>query len=93
VIIKRGGHGALADGPDGTLTLPPLPVTVVDTVAAGDAFNGGLAAALAEGRPFAEALSWGMAAGALAVTRPGAQGAMPSRAELLALLGQPERPA
>jgi len=63
-------------------------VEAVDTVAAGDAFNGGLAVALAEARPLAEAIRWGLAAGALAVTRAGAQAAMPTRDELLALLAR-----
>ncbi|MGC9042117.1 MAG: PfkB family carbohydrate kinase, partial [Roseiflexus sp.] len=62
-------------------------VTAVDTVAAGDAFNGGLAVALSEGRPFEEAIRWGLAAGALSVTKHGAQPSMPDRAELLALSG------
>lgn len=86
-IVKLGGRGAVICGPEGPRRLEPLPVTPVDTVAAGDAFNGALAAALSEGRPLAEAARWAMAAGALAVTRRGAQGAMPTRAELLALLG------
>jgi ribokinase len=86
VLIKRGGRGALLLDGDGPTWLPPFPVTAVDTVAAGDACNGGLAAALAEGRPLAEAARWGMAAGAIAVTRPGAQAAMPTRDEVLALL-------
>ena len=58
----------------------------IDTVAAGDAFNGGLAAALAEGRSLPEACRWASGAGALAVTVKGAQSAMPTRAELVRLL-------
>jgi ribokinase len=85
-IIKLGGRGAYwSDGRSGRL-VPAFPVTPVDTVAAGDAFNGALSAALSEGRSIDEALRWGMAAGAIAVTRPGAQQAMPTRAELLAFL-------
>lgn len=86
VLLKRGGRGVLSVGAAEQLALPAFPVTPVDTVAAGDAFNGGLAAALAEGRPLREALRWGLAAGAVAVTRAGAQNAMPRRAELEALL-------
>jgi ribokinase len=89
VVIKRGRRGALATTADGLVALPAVPVVAVDTVAAGDAFNGGLAVGLAEGRPLGEALRWGLAAGACAVTRHGAQAAMPTRAELLALLAQP----
>jgi ribokinase len=86
VIIKRSARGAfmLADGTE--TFAPTFPVTAVDTVAAGDAFNGGLAAALCAGLPLATALRWSLAAGALAVTKPGAQEAMPSKDELLALL-------
>jgi ribokinase len=85
-VVKLGARGACWCGPGGEQVLPPFPVAAVDTVAAGDAFNGGLAAALSEGRPMPEALRWGLAAGALAVTRAGAQPALPRRAELLALL-------
>ncbi len=88
VLLKRGARGGLLLDDSGELWLPPFHVTVVDTVAAGDACNAGLAVALAEGRPLAEAARWGMAAGAVAVTRPGAQAAMPTREELLALLGE-----
>jgi ribokinase len=86
-IIKLGARGAFAATPDQTRWFPAFPVTAVDTVAAGDAFNGGLAAALSAGLPLEQAIRWGLAAGAIAVTRPGAQAAMPTRAELLVLLG------
>ena len=85
-IVKLGARGALVCDATGETFAPAFPVTAVDTVAAGDAFNGGLAAALCAGLPFAQALRWALAAGALAVTRPGAQTAMPTHAELLALL-------
>jgi ribokinase len=86
VIIKMGSRGAYSAGPDGGRPLPAFPVEAVDTVAAGDAFNGALAAALCQGLPFNEALRWGLASGALAVTRSGAQEAMPSLDELRELL-------
>ena len=86
-IIKLGARGVFVAGPDHTHWFPAFPVTAVDTVAAGDAFNGGLAAALSAGLPLEQAIRWGLAAGAIAVTRPGAQAAMPTRAELLELLG------
>ena len=66
----------------------PFKVNAIDTVAAGDAFNGGVAAALDDGQPLAEAVRWGAAAGALATTRAGASTSMPYRDELLALLSQ-----
>jgi ribokinase len=85
-IIKMSSRGALWF--DGRIAhiLAPFRVTAIDTVGAGDAFNGGVAAALSEGRPVAEALRWGMACGALSVTKSGAQQSMPARAEVVALL-------
>ena len=66
--------------------MPPFPVVAVDTVAAGDAFNGALAVALAEGNPLARAVRFAAAAGALAVTKSGAQDSMPTRQEVEALI-------
>ena len=66
--------------------IAPFVVEAVDTVGAGDAFNGALAVALAEGREPEEALGWAMAAGALAVTRSGALDSMLRRDEVEALL-------
>lgn len=88
VVVKMGARGAYALDEAGGRVHSAFPVVALDTVAAGDAFNGGLAVALAEGKPFGEALRWGLAAGALSVTRPGAQPSMPDRAELLSLLEQ-----
>ncbi|HLF80272.1 MAG TPA: PfkB family carbohydrate kinase, partial [Anaerolineales bacterium] len=87
-VIKLGSRGAYFAGPQDEGHIPPFPVQAVDSVAAGDAFNGALAAALLEGRPVREALRWAAAGGALAVTRAGAMPSMPSRAELEALLKQ-----
>lgn len=88
VIVKMGSKGAYwTDGFTREFAAAYV-VEAVDTVAAGDAFNGGLAVALAEARPLAEATRWGLAADALAVTRAGAQAAMPTRDELLALLAR-----
>jgi ribokinase len=86
-IVTLGAAGARWSGPAGDGDRPAPAVTAVDTTGAGDAFNGALAAALAEGLDLATAISWGVTAGALAVTRAGAQDAMPARAEVLALLG------
>lgn len=84
VIIKMGERGAYSlNRQTGGAFYPALPVAAVDTVAAGDAFNGALAVALMEGRPVAEAMHWAVAAGALAVSKEGAQPAMPTRRELL----------
>lgn len=87
VILKLGARGALVADATGARLWQAFTVIPVDTVAAGDAFNGGLAVALSEGRSFEEAIRWGLAAGALSVTKPGAQPSMPDRQELLAWLG------
>lgn len=86
VVVTLGAQGAYwTDGAAGGY-VAPFPVAAVDTVAAGDAFNGGLAVALAEGKPLSDAVRWGAAAGALAVTQVGAQDAMPERAAVSQLL-------
>ena len=86
-VITLGEEGAfyIADGEEGFA--PPFEVNIVDTVAAGDAFSAGLAVALAEGGSLPEAVRYGCAAGGLAVSRTGAQEAMPYRHEVDALLG------
>ena len=62
--------------------IPAYRVKAVDTVAAGDAFVGGFAVALSEGLSIMDAATFGNAAAAIAVTRPGAQPSLPNRAEL-----------
>ena len=87
VIIKMGGHGAYVAGADGTRTLVPgFKVKVIDSTAAGDAFNGGLAVALMRGMNLVEAVRFAAAVGAVSVTRPGAQPAMPTAREVSRLL-------
>lgn len=88
VVIKRGRAGAYWTDGTAAQDVPALQVTAVDTVAAGDAFNGGLAVALAEGRPLATALAWAAATAAVSVTRPGAQASLPDRQVMLAQLNQ-----
>ncbi len=84
-VIKLGAQGAYwADGA-GAGEVQPFAVQAVDTVAAGDAFNGALAVALSEGHSLESAVRWGCAAGALSVTRVGAQDSMPTRDAVLAL--------
>ncbi len=90
VLLKMGERGALWSVAGETWALPPFSVRAVDTVAAGDACNGAIAAALCAGLPEREALRWGMAAGALATTRPGAQSAMPGREMVERLLASEE---
>ncbi|MFQ4142111.1 ribokinase [Chlorogloeopsis sp. ULAP02] len=78
-IVKLGAQGVVCATSNETFFVPAFPVDAVDTVAAGDAFNGGLAAALSEGLSLEQAASWGAAAGALAATKPGAQTSLPDR--------------
>ncbi|MEK0179167.1 MAG: ribokinase [Oscillatoriales cyanobacterium] len=85
-IVKLGDRGVVAVTADRTLFVPAFAVEAIDTVAAGDAFNGGLAAALDAGLSFSEAVVWGAAAGALCVTKMGAQVAMCDRATFDAFL-------
>lgn len=82
VVIKMGGRGAFWSSPNGQSLVPPFRITPVDTVAAGDAFNGAFAAGLEVGLPPADALRRASAAGAFSATRPGAQPSMPTLAEL-----------
>ena len=83
VIIKMGKHGAFAVGPDNLqVMVRPFKVRVVDSTAAGDAFNGGLAVALMRGLGLEEAVRFAGAVGALSVTRAGAQPAMPTAVEV-----------
>ena len=78
-IVKLGAKGVFCATPEETFFVPAFLVQVVDTVAAGDAFNGGLAAALFEGQSIRQAVVWGAAAGAMAATKPGAQPSLPDR--------------
>ncbi|MEP1078654.1 ribokinase [Leptolyngbya sp. PL-A3] len=88
VITKLGKLGALCLTGSETLQVPIFPVQAVDTVAAGDAFNGGLAAGLAEGLPLAQAVTQATAVAALSVTKAGAQPSLPTREELNTFLAQ-----
>ena len=78
-VIKLGALGAYWSNGNDSGHVPPFPVAAVDTVAAGDAFNGAMAVALSEGFSLPDAVRWGCAAGALAVTTVGAQDSMPTR--------------
>jgi ribokinase len=80
-VITLGSQGCLVAG-DRIETIAGIQVTAVDSTAAGDAFNGALAVALAEGRGLSDAARWANRAAAIAVTRQGAQPSLPSREEL-----------
>ena len=83
VVVKLGKEGAFVVDEAGHGTHVTAPeVEVVDTTAAGDAFNAGLAVALVEGKSLENSVRYGCLTGSLATTKPGAQPAMPSRAEV-----------
>ena len=86
VILKLGDQGCFYSDGQTEIHSPAFPVTARDATAAGDVFNAGLAVALAEDRPIAEALRFANAAASISVTRLGAQASVPSRAEVDQLL-------
>lgn len=79
VVVTLGSRGALAANSDATFAIPSPKVEAVDTTAAGDAFCGALAVALAEGQRFEDAVRFAVKAAALGVTAAGAQPSLPSR--------------
>ena len=86
VIVKLGGQGLVVCDTGGCRHVPAIPVQVVDTTAAGDAFCGALAARLAVGAAFEDALRYAIGAGTLAVTVLGAQPSLPTLAAVERLL-------
>lgn len=88
VVMTRGDQGAIWARATESGSVPAFPVHAIDTVAAGDAFCGGLAMALAEGLPIDQALTWASAAGALATTMAGAVPSLPGRGAVAALIGE-----
>lgn len=83
VIITLGSRGVwLSEKGDGGKLVPGFKVKAVDTIAAGDTFNGALVTALLEGKAISEAVRFAHAAAAIAVTRPGAQPSVPWREEI-----------
>ena len=91
VVITLGGRGAFVATRQEHRLFPPFRVKALDTTGAGDAFNGGLAAALAEGMDLWQAARFAGALAAISVTRLGTSTAMPDRAEVDALLAaQPD---
>ena len=86
LLVKLGARGARLVTVTSGRTFPAPKVEAVDTTAAGDAFNGALAVGLAEGAALEDAIRFACAAGAVSVTRPGAQPSMPTRVEVESLL-------
>ena len=88
-IITLGDKGALYQDDQGSLHVPVISAgKVVETTGAGDAFNGGFAAALAAGSDPRAAVRFGCATAGISVTRAGTAPAMPSLDEITALLAR-----
>lgn len=87
VLLTMGARGVYFRDANGGHVVPALSAgPVVETTGAGDAFNGGFAVALAEGRAPLDAVRFGCATAGISVTRAGAAASMPTRAEIDALL-------
>ena len=78
VVITMGEQGAYVRDGSGDIVIPRRTVVAVDTTGAGDAFNGGLVTALAEGKDLFEAAQFANVVGALSVTKVGTAPAMPT---------------
>ncbi len=87
-IITLGAQGALLVTAEGAVHVPARAVQAVDTTAAGDAFIGGLTAALLRGYPWPEAVRYATCAGTLAATVLGAQTSIPTAAQVDAFYTQ-----
>ena len=86
-VVKLGAQGVYFATTDGGDFVTPFQVDAIDSVAAGDAFNGALAVSLAEGATLEQSVRMAAAAGASAVTKSGAQDSMPYRNGVEGLLG------
>jgi ribokinase len=86
-VVTLGAQGALVKNATLRELVPAFRAgEVIDTTGAGDAFNGGFAVALAEGRGIVEAARFACAVAGISVTRPGTAPSMPQRSEVDALL-------
>jgi len=85
VVITMGSMGAFATDGVKQEILPCIPVEAIDTTGAGDAFNGGLVAALSQGKDLFTAIRYGNVVGALSVTKIGTAVALPTQEEITAM--------
>lgn len=91
LVVTRGGSGALVLDSDGVVTeVAGIPVDVVDTTGAGDAFNAALGTALGEGKSLVDAARFAVIAGGLACTKLGVIPALPDRNRVEAVLERGE---
>ncbi len=82
VVFTLGSKGACLYNKDKVEFFKPIKIEAVDTTGAGDAFNGGLATALAEGKCIEDAIRFASTTAGLSVTKTGTACAMPTRAEI-----------
>jgi ribokinase len=82
LVVTLGSKGACIVQDGQRFDIPTFPIKPVDTTASGDAFNGALAVALAQGETLPQAVRFANAAGAITATRHGAQPSLPTRQEL-----------
>lgn len=88
VVITLGGRGVFVSSKGEHRILPPFKMNAIDTTGAGDAFNGGLVAGLAEGMDIWQAARFASAVAGISVTRLGTSKAMPAREEVERLLAE-----
>lgn len=88
VVITLGEKGSLVTDQSGTHHIPGFPVKPVDTVGAGDAFNGALAIGITQGKPLKEVVTFANAVGALAITNRGGIPSMPHLTKVHAFLSK-----
>lgn len=82
VIITLGENGSLLSNPETVEHFPAFKVTAKDTTAAGDVFNGTLAASITNGKSLQDAITFASAAASISVTREGAQSSIPTQSEI-----------
>jgi ribokinase len=92
VVITLGDKGALIATHENVVRVPAIPVQAVDTTGAGDAFNAGLAVALACGADLRDAVSFAVLTGGLAVTKPGVVPSLATLDDVLRFYDQSRRP-
>ena len=88
VMITLGSRGVWLSAEGESRRIPGFRVQAIDTIAAGDTFNGALVTALLEGTALPEAIRFAHAAAAIAVARKGAQPSVPWRTEIDEFLAQ-----
>jgi len=87
-VVKLGPQGVLAATQDEQVVVPPVPVTVLNGLGAGDAFGGALCHGLLAGWQLERTIRFANAAGALVASRLGCADDMPSAAEVDELLSR-----